>query len=272
MHSGSQLHRQRDLLLGGGIDDLLCFCKTEPVTEGKDAAIENGEQKIPPGLISLAKQGNQGQGDHVDDIDGDHGAHGAGGIDLCPLLDVLCQRAAQGTAGNIDAGVPQDQNAVGNVHIYGFGRVRPGGMGPKRQHQHKGRQGRAEKKPGTVAAPATLSAVTERTDQRVIDGIPKPGDQHQGGNGGHRDAAHIRVKDHQKIANKHPAEVAAYIAKAIRQLAEERNFDIGFLAGLHVSTPFRCEPRPLQCWPYLQHFGPWRFGYHQNQRYWSQCP
>ena len=59
LHSGFQLYRQRDLLLGGGIDDLLCFGKTEPVTEGKDAAVENGEQKIPPGLISLAKQSNQ---------------------------------------------------------------------------------------------------------------------------------------------------------------------------------------------------------------------
>ena len=165
--------------------------------------MSKGYLTVTPGLISLAEQSDQGQGDHVDNVDGDHGAYGAGGVDLRPLLNILGQCAAQSSVRDVHAGVPQDQNAVSNIHIYGFGRVGPGGMRPKGQYQHKGCQGRANEKPGAVAAPAALGAVTQRTDQRVIDGVPKPGDQHKGRDGGHRDAADVCIEDHQEIANKH---------------------------------------------------------------------
>ena len=50
--------------------------------------------------------------------------------------------------------------------------------------------------------------------------------KHQRRNRCHTDSKNIRIKDHQKITHKHPAEIAAYISKSIRNLADQRHFSI----------------------------------------------
>ena len=195
----------------------------------KDRAIEYRDQQIPPGLIFPAKCGDQGQGNDIDDVDRHHSAHRAGGIDLRPLLNVLRQRAAEGAVRDIDAGIAEDQQAVGDIHIDRLGPVGPGGMRPEGQHQDDGGQGCADEQPGTVAAPAGLGTVAEAADQGIIDGVPKPGNQHQKGNRSHRDAAYVRIEDHEEIAHEHPAEITAHITEAIGDFADQRDFYVRLL-------------------------------------------
>ena len=90
------------------------------------------------------------------------------------------------------------------------------------------------KQPRAVAAPAGAGAVAERADDRVVYRVPEAGDQHQQRNRRHADAADIGVENHQKIADKHPAEIAADVAHAVGDLADQRNLDIGVL------LPGRC--------------------------------
>ena len=73
------------------------------------------------------------------------------------------------------------------------------------------------------------AAERQRTDHGVIDGIPEAGDQHQEGHCRHADAADIGVKNHQEVANEHPAEVAAHIAHAVSDFTDQRDFDVRIL-------------------------------------------
>ena len=200
----------------------------------KDRAIEHRDQQIPPGLILPAKSGDQGQSNDIDDVDRHHGAHRAGGVDLSPLLNVLRQCAAESAVRDIDAGVAKDQQAVGDIHIDRLGTIRPGGMCPEGQHQNDSGQGCADEQPGTVTAPAGLGAVAETADQGIVDGVPKPGNQHQKGNRSHRDAAYVRVEDHKEVAHEHPAEIASHVAEAISYLADQRNLYVCLLR--HIFT------------------------------------
>ena len=102
-------------------------------------------------------------------------------------------------------------------------------MRPERQHEHHSSCRRAEQQPWTVASPAGTGTVAQRTDHGVIDGIPEAGDQHQEGHCRHADAADIGVKNHQEVANEHPAEVAAHIAHAVSDFTDQRDFDVRIL-------------------------------------------
>ena len=83
--------------------------------------------------------------------------------------------------------------------------------------------GCAEEQPGAVAAPAGMRLVAEPADDRVIDGVPDAGYQHQGRHGPHADTEDVRIEDHQEVADKHPAEITSHIAHAVSQLAHERD-------------------------------------------------
>ena len=208
---------------------------------GEDTAIENRHQQIALGLIIPAKGGNQGQRDNIDDVDRHHGAHRAGGVDLCPLLNVLGQRAAEGPIGDIDAGVPAYQKAVGDIHIDRLGPVGPVGVCPEGQDQDNGCQGRADEQPGAVTAPAGVGAVAETADNGVVDGVPKPGDQHQQRYRCHRNGAYVCVEDHQEIAHEHPAEITAHIPEAVSDFADKRDLYVHILGGF---VRFHPQPSP----------------------------
>jgi hypothetical protein len=118
-----ELYPDGNALFFGRRHDLFRFREAEPVADGENRTVQHRDQQIPLGLVFSAKSGDQGQGDDIDDVDGDHGAHGAGGIDLSALLNILGQRPAQGAIGDVNAGVTQYQQAVGDVHIHRFGRI-----------------------------------------------------------------------------------------------------------------------------------------------------
>ena len=99
-------------------------------------------------------------------------------------------------------------------------------MSPERKDQHQGRQRRRNEKPRPVPAPPRMCFVAQRPDHRVIDSIPESGEQHQRRYCSHTDPEYIRVKYHQEISYKHPAEIAAHISHAVCDLADQRHLYI----------------------------------------------
>ena len=94
-------------------------------------------------------------------------------------------------------------------------------MRPEGQHQNKGRQRRRYQQPRAEPAPACMGAVAELADDRIIDGVPETTDKHQYRYGTHADTKGIGIENHEKVADKHPAEVATYISHAIGKLAQQ---------------------------------------------------
>ena len=87
------------------------------MAERKDAAVEHRHHQVAVRGVVAAEVRDERKRDDVEDVDGDHRADRAGGVDFRALLDVLRQRAAQRTVGNVDASVAEHQHAVGDVHI-----------------------------------------------------------------------------------------------------------------------------------------------------------
>ena len=53
---------------------------------------------------------------------------------------------------------------------------------------------------------------TQPSDDRIVDGVPKPGKQHQSRHCTHSNSKNIRIKNHQEISHKHPTEITPHIA------------------------------------------------------------
>ena len=201
----------------------------------KDASVNSRHQKISPFIISAAKGRNQRNRDNVDNADGDHCADGTKRIDFGPLFYILCHGAAQRPIGNIHAGITQHQNTVSNCHINNLYRRRPVRMGPECQHQYNGCKGRSNQQPGTVSSPSGMGFVTQPSDDRIVDGVPKPGKQHQSRHCTHSNSKNIRIKNHQEISHKHPTEITPHIAHAVSNFADQRHFYICIFL-------FHCHP------------------------------
>ena len=60
------------------------------MTGGEDAAIEDGNKQKAGLDIITAEEMNERDRDDIDDADGCHGTDRAKGIDLSPLIDILC--------------------------------------------------------------------------------------------------------------------------------------------------------------------------------------
>ena len=200
---------------------------------GKDTSVQDCDQKVSSLVISISKGRYQRDCDDIDNADCDHGADRTEGIDLCPLFDVLCHGAAQGSVGNIDTGIAQYENTVCDCHIHDFYIGRPVRMRPEGQHQYNCGQRSRDQQPGPVSSPAGMGLIAQPADHRIIDCIPESGEQHQPCNCPHSDSKYIRIKNHQKVSYKHPAEITPHVAHTVSNLTDQWYFYIRFLLFHH---------------------------------------
>ena len=97
-------------------------------------------------------------------------------------------------------------------------------MRPEGEYEYEGCDRSAEEQPRAESSPSGVRLVCERTDDRVVDGIPESGDEHQGCHSTHTDAENVGVKDHEEVAHEHPRKVATDIAHTVCDFADEGNF------------------------------------------------
>ena len=196
------------------------------MTGRKDTSVNDRDEKISPLVISASESRDQRHRDDIDHTDGDHRAHRAECIDLRAFLDILGHRAAECSVWNINAGVSQHKDTVCNCHVNDLCGVRPVRMRPERHNEHKRCQGRRDQEPWAVPPPPRMRLVAQSSDDRIVDGVPEPGEEHQGRHRSHADAEHIGVEYHQKISHEHPAEIASHVAHAVCDLADQRHLHI----------------------------------------------
>ena len=110
-------------------------------------------------------------------------------------------------------------------------------MCPEGEHKKHGSNRCRDQKPWAVSSPSRLGLIGKSAYDRVIDRIPESGKKHQGRYCGHADSKNICIKNHQKVTDKHPAEITAYISKAICDLTDQWHFSV-FEFVLHDSSRF----------------------------------
>lgn len=96
-------------------------------------------------------------------------------------------------------------------------------MCPEGEYQHEGCDRCSEEQPRAETSPTGMCLVGEGADDRVVDGIPKTGNEHQGSYGTHADSEHISIEYHEEVTHEHPTEVASHIAHSVGEFADEGN-------------------------------------------------
>ena len=203
----------------------------------KNASVNDGYQKITCLLTAASQFSDQRHSNDVDNSDSDHSRNRTGRVDLRPLINVLCHCAAKRSVWNVYTGISQHQQAVCDHHIDDLGCIRPVRMCPECHNQKHGRDRSCNEKPWTITPPFRFGFICQSTHDRIIDRIPKSRKQHQGRDCRHTDPEYICVKYHQKITDKHPAEITAYITKTIRDLTDQRYLSVSVFTT-HNSSCF----------------------------------
>ena len=84
-------------------------------------AIKNTSgEAIAHGGVSAAQRGDHGNDDDADSGDGDVSQGDTHGGEFGPFIGILGQDAGHCTVGDIDAGVAENQQAVGEIHVNDF--------------------------------------------------------------------------------------------------------------------------------------------------------
>ena len=193
---------------------------------GEDDAIEHSHGEIAIFGVAGTKPADEWHGYDVDYADGHHRAYRAAGVEFGSLVDILCHGSAESAIRQVDAGIAQYQDAVGHCHVDDLGGLAPFGVCPEGEYQHQCRDRGSEEQPWAESSPASMGLVGECADDWVVDSIPESGYKHQGGYSAHADSKHVCVEYHEEVAYKHPTEVAAHVAHAIGELADEGNFTL----------------------------------------------
>ena len=165
--------------------------------EGDQGAGDHADLQKAGGVVVIAQQQ---PAEHDADQAGDDRAGKSGGIEAGAQLGVGGELGRQGRVGQVDAGV----KAVGDYRDqYEHHHPHPGIAGRQPPHTGHGQPQwrRTAHNPGQAGPPAAAGAVTEPAHQRIVDGIPEPGQhQHQPSHPGGQ-ARSGCVKDEQIEAN-----------------------------------------------------------------------